>query len=109
VGPDLSHVGTSIDRIRILRAILAPSEDVSPEYQAYTVLRRDGELLTGTQLHLHSSSLSLQLADGAHASVPLTDVASYEAARTSLMPAGLAAALTPRELADLVAYLATRR
>jgi hypothetical protein len=111
IGPDLTHVGASADRARLVDSILNPSEEVSPEFQAYTVVMKDGQTLVGSQFHFRNGGerASLRLVDGRDVVVDLDDVASHEASDTSFMPQGLENAMTVEELRDLVAYLATLR
>jgi putative membrane-bound dehydrogenase-like protein len=110
IGPDLSHLASSVDRARMLDSILEPSAEVSPEYQTYAVRKKSGEELIGSQWHLRGDDrATLRLVDGTWVTFTLGDLASYGPSEGSFMPQGLEQAMTVSELRDLLAYLSTRR
>ena len=50
IGPDLTHVGRSTSRERIIDSILAPSQEVAPNYQPWMLVTKDGKTLVGLRL-----------------------------------------------------------
>lgn len=110
IGPNLSHVGSSMDRARLLDSLLNPSAEISPEFQAYAVVKKTGETLTGVQFHFRSpTSASMHMADGTDIELRLSEVESYGAMDASLMPQGLEFAMTADEMRDLLAFLESLR
>ncbi len=110
IGPNLSHVGSSMDRARLLDSVLNPSAEVSPEFQAYAVVKKSGETLTGVQFHFRSpTSASMHLADGSDVNLKLSELESYGTMDTSLMPQGLDSMVTVEEIRDLLAFLESLR
>ena len=55
------------------------------------------------------SGLELIDADGQRITVPVAEIVSDQTSEISLMPIGLQQSMTPREFADLLAYLGTLR
>lgn len=110
IGPNLSHVGSSMDRPRLLDSILNPSAEVSPEFQSYAVVKKGGETITGVQFHFRSpKTASMHLADGSNIELRLNELESYGAMDASLMPQGLEYTMTVDELRDLLAFLESLR
>ena len=66
LGPGLSGLARSKSRKQIINAILEPSADFAPEYQAWMVLTDDGTMHRGLQLdHKSKGAISLTLESGA--------------------------------------------
>jgi putative membrane-bound dehydrogenase-like protein len=107
IGPDLSNVANSMNTERIVRSILHPSEEISPEFQGYRVVLKNGEELAGIQFHYRGEAATLILSDSREVKFNLSDAASYGPTENSLMPEGLIDAMSVSEFQDLIAYLAT--
>lgn len=108
-GPDLTTIGAKLGREALLEAVLNPSAGIAFGYEGWNVERLDGEEVFGILVSETSDELGIRLATGAVVRVPLAQVARRTRQALSLMPAGLAEALTRQELADLMAYLETLR
>lgn len=110
VGPDLSLIARAVRREQIIRSIVSPSEEISPQFQGWEVKTTAGEVLTGLQGHWRTGGgATLILLDGKEAKIPGNRIAIFRAMEKSLMPEGLAALFTVEELRDLVAFLSERR
>jgi putative membrane-bound dehydrogenase-like protein len=107
IGPDLSNVANSMNSERIVRSILHPSEEISPEFQGYRVVLKNGEELAGLQFHFRGEAATLILSDGREVKFNLTDTSTYGPTEHSLMPDGLIDPMSVSEFQDLIAYLAT--
>ncbi|MEZ6115850.1 MAG: c-type cytochrome [Pirellulaceae bacterium] len=106
LGPDLSNVGKSKSKAQIVDAILHPSNDFAPQYQAWIVYTSDGKSHRGLQLdHKTGGAIVLTLDDGSNRRFSAAEIEGYEASPTSLMPRGLLDLLTPGEAIDLVTFL----
>ncbi|HUF62697.1 MAG TPA: PVC-type heme-binding CxxCH protein [Verrucomicrobiales bacterium] len=103
-GPDLDAI-TDRSAPALLAAILVPNDAVEPSYLAYEVRLRDGDTLYGRISGESAGSLRLTGLDGNEQSLPRASIESVQSRGTSLMPEGLAAGLSPQDLADLIAYL----
>jgi len=106
IGPDLSLIGRTSARERLVRSIVAPSEDMSPQYQGWEIRTKAGETLTGLQGHLRTDGGATLLSfDGQEIKLSGDHVQSFRALDRSLMPEGLAALHSVEELRDLVTFL----
>jgi len=104
VGPDLSAIG-SRPKEALLVDILDPSRQVSPDFINYTLITIDGKLLTGFILSETAASVTLRRAGEADDTVLRSQIKDLRADGKSLMPEGLEQGLTPKEMADLLAFL----
>jgi putative heme-binding domain-containing protein len=105
VGPDLSTAGFCIKPDEIVASLLWPGRRVKEGYEAVTVATVDGRVIQGfKQAATPDEVIVRDPATGDPIRIKRSDV---EAVREggSLMPAGLAAAMTSQERADLVRFL----
>jgi putative membrane-bound dehydrogenase-like protein len=106
VGPALSTLAGQQDLRRLVASLVDPSREIAPQFTAYTLLTRDGEVLTG--LHVGDEvDGRMRLADqnGRVFYVHPSQVERQIVSRQSIMPEGLVDQLTVQELRDLVAFL----
>jgi putative heme-binding domain-containing protein len=109
-GPDLSKVASKYPektREYFLQSLLDPGAKLAPGFGTVSLSLIDGRVLSGTIVTEDKKSLTLQTADGKKEMIPLGDIERRSAA-ASPMPA-VDKTLTPREVRDLVEYLATLR
>lgn len=104
LGPDLRSVAQH-DAEKLLNSILDPSAIIEPGFMAYHCTLKGGEQLYGVIATETSASLTLKMAGNITKSVLRSDVASLKSTGISLMPEGLEAAITPQQMADLIAFL----
>ena len=105
VGPDLTTVAQRFNRRDIVRAIAYPHEQINPQYEATTITRTNGQVVTGIVTQETGQNVILIVAGGAEVSVPTAEIRSRARSERSLMPDGLLNALTGQERNDLVALL----
>lgn len=106
IGPDLSTIGGSLDRKRLVESILQPSREIAPRFAAQRIETEDGQV--HTLLHLGRRPDGREdYADPTGSIIALlpADIVSKRPLKTSLMPADLHAAMTVREMRDLMAFL----
>ncbi|MDP1588269.1 MAG: c-type cytochrome, partial [Prosthecobacter sp.] len=65
----------------------------------------DGRTLAGLIASETAGNLTLKRADGGTDTVLRSEIKSLTSPGISLMPEGLEAAITPQQMADLIAYL----
>jgi putative heme-binding domain-containing protein len=109
VGPDLSDVGAKLRRPDLVEAILDPSRQIVEGYRPTVLALADGRILTGLVRAESAESLTLVDAEGKSHEVRKPEIEARQAAELSIMPDGLAARLSPRDFADLIAYLESLR
>jgi putative heme-binding domain-containing protein len=103
-GPDLSNL-IYRDRDSVLHDILEPSAAINPDHTGSLVKLSDGTEQSGLVRSLDTTKLVLGLPAGAQIEVPRARVAGVEPMKTSLMPAGLQAVLSPEQIEDLLTFL----
>jgi putative membrane-bound dehydrogenase-like protein len=105
IGPDLTHIARIRSERDLLEAIVFPSASFVRGYEPVVVSTRDGKVHNG--VIRRDTADELVLATGANQEVRIArgDIEELQPSRVSVMPAGLDQQLTPRDLADLVAFL----
>ncbi|MFO0964306.1 MAG: PVC-type heme-binding CxxCH protein [Gemmataceae bacterium] len=109
VGPDLAGVTGRFSRADLFTAIIQPSKDVADRYKATLVESKDGKVYQGLVIYEAIDSLILSTREGTTVRLLGGDIAEKRQLDTSPMPAGLLDALTDEEIADLYAYLKTKK
>ena len=110
VGPDLSTIGTALNRERLVESILDPSKEIAPAFVTWNVTTRDGKVHTGVVVDEGpNSTVTLADAQGRLETLMRQDIEERTASPKSLMPDDLHEQMTPREFLDLIAYLSERR
>ena len=106
LGPVLSGVGSSKTRSQIITAIIDPSAEFAPQYQAWIVVDVDGRVHRGLQLdHKAKGAIVLTLDTGENRYFSADEIEAYQALKASLMPDGLVNTMTVEQVRDLVAFL----
>lgn len=105
VGPNLTVIGQKFGREGILESILYPSAAISHEYEVWIVETEWEGYLSGFIVQEDDETLQLMDATGTVKNLKQSDIIDKRKSATSLMPTGLAAAMTAQDLSDLVAYL----
>ena len=105
VGPDLTHIGKIRNERDLLESIVFPSASLVRSYEPVQVTTKTGKVYNG--LIRKDAPDEIVLATGANQEVRIArdDIEEMQPSKVSVMPAGLDQQLTPRELADLVAFL----
>ncbi|MDI1311054.1 PVC-type heme-binding CxxCH protein [Prosthecobacter sp.] len=104
VGPNLGTIKAWTAE-QILTNVLDPNREVSPNFALYIVETNDGRTLSGLISSETAGNLTLRRADGGTDTVLRSEIKSLTSPGISLMPEGLEAAITPQQMADLIAYL----
>ena len=104
VGPDLFDIRQQ-PKESILYHLIIPEAEIAPNFVNYECELKDGRTLSGLLASENSSGITLRMAQGVEETVARSQIARLTASRLSLMPQELEKAMTPQELADLLAYL----
>jgi alcohol dehydrogenase (cytochrome c) len=113
VGPDLSTAGR-LPSEQLRRKILEPSASIAsgrgapPPPQVIVATTRDGHEIRGVRRNEDTFSVQMVDASGAWHLFDKLTLASYRVENASLMPGDIATRISPAELNQLLAYLATR-
>ena len=108
VGPELTGVSSKYSRRDILESLLEPSKVVSDQFQNSSIVKRDGDDLTGRITDENPERVVVlpnMLAPELTIEVPIAEIAKRELSKVSPMPNGLLNNLTKEEILDLMAYL----
>ncbi|HEX3725718.1 MAG TPA: HEAT repeat domain-containing protein [Pirellulales bacterium] len=105
IGPDLSNVSSRFQRKEILESVVFPSQVISDQFAAKTVLTTDGKTYTGLVGPTADGVVVLQ-ANTEKATIAKADIDTIVPSKKSAMPDGLFNTLSLEEIADLFAYLA---
>ncbi len=104
VGPNLGEfAGKSISDF--VQAMFDPNSAINPNYLAYQVETKDGRSLSGIVRGETASGLTLVQGGGARETILRGDLKEIRAGSLSLMPEGLEQAMTPQDVADLIAWI----
>ncbi len=110
IGPDLSAIGRTLGRERLIESILTPSKEIAPMFVSWSVTTRDGKNHVGAIVDEGPhSTVTLANAEGKLEVLKRQDIEERVALPTSIMPDKLHEQMTPREFLDLIAYLSERK
>ncbi len=110
IGPDLSVSARWADCWQLMQSLLHPLRNIAPEFVAHTVTTKDGQEFTGLLIGQSvNECVTLFMADGRAVLIAPAQIESQTQSKVSLMPEGLAGALTAQDFRDLLAFLLSRR
>ena len=104
-GPDLSKIGTALNREELLLSMLEPNARIAPGYGSATIILSSGDTQSGFIRKESSDQITLQDGSGNLLVFKQSDITSRQN-----LPSGMISAkgfLNKSELRDLVAYLAS--
>ncbi len=109
IGPDLSSVGKiRVDR-DLLESIVYPSASFVRSYEPMAVSTKAGQVHSGLVKKDSSDEVILVTGPDKEVRIPRSDVEEMRPGTVSVMPAGLDQQLSTQELADLLAFLRSRK
>jgi putative membrane-bound dehydrogenase-like protein len=110
IGPDLSYIGRSMSREKIIESIRTPSKEIAPQFTSWQIITRDGKVHIG-----------MMVEEGPHSTVTLADnqgkletfhrsqIEERHSLPTSIMPDKLEELMTRQEFRDLIEFLCERK
>ncbi|HBJ84244.1 MAG TPA: dehydrogenase [Verrucomicrobiales bacterium] len=104
-GPDLSQIGNKLSQDGLFTAVLYPSAAVEHSFGGLSVTTKEGQTAMGYVISETADELTMRINGGATMAVKKSSIVKKDELKDSLMPPGLAAAIGPQGLADLVAWL----
>ena len=105
MGPDLTSVASRFTRKEILESIVYPSQVISSQYTAKTVITKDGQTISGIVAPGAAGETVVLKADGEKIVLQTEEIEEANISKVSAMPEGLLDTLTLEEIADLFALL----
>ena len=91
----------------LLVSILDPSAGISPSYETFIALTRDGKAITGVLVSKTDSELILKDTSAIVHTLKVEELEEMKSLSTSLMPDDLQKLLSAQDLVDVVEYLTT--
>jgi putative membrane-bound dehydrogenase-like protein len=104
VGPEVTLNGRGSYE-QLLSNVFDPSLVIGPAYQATTIATTDGRVLTGLIVEDSPQRVVLKLQGGKIETIEKSAIEDSKLSSLSLMPEGLESQITPKELADLFAFI----
>ena len=111
VGPDLTSLAGRFSARDLLESIVEPSKEISDQYGAVVIRKKNGEVVTGRVGNLNGDVLMVienMFAPNDFTDVKRQDIEAIEPSKVSMMPEGLLNSLKEDEIVDLVAFLLSR-
>jgi len=109
VGPDLTAIGQVRTERDLLESVLFPSLSFVRSYEPVTVATRDGKVVNGILRDDPGDDVVLAVNATEEVRIARDRVEEMRPGTVSVMPAGLDQQLTRQELADLIAFLKSRK
>lgn len=109
LGPDLTTIGTKLNRAQILDSILNPSKLIDPKYVTHMIETGDGRILTGLLVEKTDNQVVLKDSQNKLLTIALDNIEQFVPQPKSLMPELQLRDLTAEQVADLLEYLCTRK
>jgi putative heme-binding domain-containing protein len=105
VGPDLSRIVESMNRIQMIQSILEPSSEIAPQFVAWAFETASGKIHTGMLVHENEGKTVIGDAEGKTIELKTIDIVQRVPQTKSVMPDKLPDLMTLQEFRDLVAFL----
>jgi putative heme-binding domain-containing protein len=108
-GPHLVDIGKRSKAEELVESVLRPSAKIAQGYETYVFTTIKGQQITGFIVSESADAVLIRETTGVPRVLQRAEIESRAQQKLSAMPEGLAANLTPEELADLIAYLQSVR
>jgi putative membrane-bound dehydrogenase-like protein len=105
VGPDLSRIVETLNRVQLIQSILEPGSEIAPQFVAWSFETTDGKVLTGMIVHENEGKTIVGDAEGKLTELKTIDIVQRVPQAKSLMPDKLTDLMTLQEFRDLLAFL----
>lgn len=104
VGPELTHIGSTLTREQILEALIAPNARIAPGFGVVSLTLKNGERVDGTLRDETATDVTLLVGTKPEErTIAKAEIAARTDPVSAMPPLGLVLKL--RELRDLVAFL----
>jgi putative membrane-bound dehydrogenase-like protein len=107
-GPDLTTIAQRFQKREIVESVLFPSQVISDQYAAKTLVLKDGRTLTGLVSPSGDDATTVLPSTGEKVTLKNHEIEETHKSRVSAMPEDLFNTLSLQEIADLFAFLMQR-
>jgi putative heme-binding domain-containing protein len=104
-GPFLGNIAATYKREELATAIVLPNKSLAQGFAGYHFVLKDGSEIDGFVVQESASRVTIRNVAAQELAIDVTEIATRAKLEKSLMPEGLAATLTLKELASLLDYL----
>jgi putative heme-binding domain-containing protein len=108
-GPFMGQIGAIMTRQQIAESILKPNASISQGFATVQITTKKGEILLGFVTRESADKIELRDITGAVHTFNSKDIKARKELETSMMPSGLANALSYEEFASLITYLSQQK
>jgi putative heme-binding domain-containing protein len=108
-GPFMGQIGSIMTRKQIAESILKPNASISQGFATVLVTTKDGKSMMGFVTGESADKIVLRDITGTAHTINTKDIKEREEQETSIMPPGLANALSYEEFASLITYLSQQK
>ena len=108
-GPFMGQIGSIMNRDQIAESILKPNASISQGFATVLITTKDDRSLMGFVTAESADRLQVRDISGKVTTLNTTNIKKREELPNSMMPAGLANALSYEEFASLVTYLSEQK
>ena len=106
IGPNISSAG-AMGQEALLRRLITPNASMESAYHVFRVNLRDGGIREGFLVRDEKDAVVLRLPGAEDQRIPRGEILDTKFLRRGMMPEGLLETMTPQQVSDLFAYLAT--
>ncbi|ODS53131.1 MAG: hypothetical protein ABS36_14420 [Acidobacteria bacterium SCN 69-37] len=107
VGPNLAGVGSRLSRQQLLESLIDPSARLAPGFGQVSITLKNGQKLEGTLREETATAIAVEDPSRGLQRVDVSDIASRTNGISAMPNMGLL--LTPREIRDVVEFLAGQK
>ena len=108
-GPFMGQIGSIMNREQIAESILKPNASISQGFATVLITTNDEQTRMGFVTGESADALILRDISGAAHTIKTADIEKREELENSMMPEGLANALSYEEFASLITYLSQQK
>ena len=105
LGPDLTSIGRARNRRDLLEAMVFPNISIVRGYESVSVELNDGRVVSGIVTSETGNEIVISVDAQKTHHISRGDIAEIVPSSVSPMPNGLATALTPQDIADVITFL----
>jgi putative heme-binding domain-containing protein len=107
MGPDLSAIGTKLDRQALLDAIVVPSAAIAFGYESWALETTTQGTVTGLLVENTPERVTVKVDATQEVRLKPDAITARKQVPFSTMPEGLISAMTPQQIVDLIGFLTT--
>ncbi|MEQ6121726.1 c-type cytochrome [Reichenbachiella sp. MALMAid0571] len=108
-GPFMGQIGSIMNRDQIAESILKPNASISQGFSSVLITTKDGKSYSGFVSEESATALKIRNIAGQVSTIKVEDIKARKELENSMMPEGLANALSYEEFASLITFLSQQK